>query len=132
MVWHKGQIPQQQGDDPSVMKTSMEFKVPVLVKEHSHPADHTAVDMEQCRQSMKRIACSTNDKPNQILVHILSDIRVQSFILDLIELASTVQYDSIIATCVQHWVTNGNLRNNLNNIGLTRQTVSYEFDKPLL
>ena len=43
-----------------------EFEVLVLVKEHSHPADHTAVDMEQCRKSMK--ACITNGKPNQILM----------------------------------------------------------------
>ena len=70
-----------------------------------------------------------------ILVHTLSDIKCQSFILDLIDnlpSLSDVAPTSIIATCVRHWVTNDKLGNNFNDIVLANQTVSDEFDKPLL
>lgn len=51
---------------PAVLKTNKQYENAVLVKQHSHPADQTAVDIEQCRQSMKGKASTTNDKPNQI------------------------------------------------------------------
>ena len=48
------------------------------------------------------------------------------------QLAITVRCTSIVATCVRHWVTNGNLGNNFNDIVLRNQTVTDEFYKPLL
>ena len=51
-----------------LMKTNKAFENPVLVEDHSHAADRTAVDVEQCGKSMKRKASSTNDKPNKILM----------------------------------------------------------------
>ena len=71
-------------------------------------------------------SCNTSS-----LAHILSDIRCHSFILYLIDNLPS-QCTSIIATCVRNCVANGNLGNNFNNIVLTNQTVSDEFDKPLL
>ena len=51
-----------------LMKTNKAFENPVLVEDHSHAADSTAVDVEQCGKSMKQKASSTNDKPNKILM----------------------------------------------------------------
>ena len=60
-----------------------------------------------------------------ILEHTCSDIRCQSFILDLIDNLPSLSN-------VSHWVANGSLGNNFNDIVLTNQTVYDELDKPLL
>lgn len=49
-----------------VLKTNKEYENSVLAKEHTHPADQTAVDIDLCRQSMKIKASTTNDKPNHL------------------------------------------------------------------
>ena len=69
-------------------------------------------------------SCNTS-----ILVHTLSDIMCQSFILYLIDNLPSL---SDVHTCVRHWVTNGNLGHNFNDIVLRNQTVTDEFYKPLL
>ena len=51
----------------AVLKTNKQYKNAVLVEQHSHPADQTAVDVEHCHHSMKHKASTTNNKPNQIL-----------------------------------------------------------------
>ena len=50
----------------AVLKTNKLYEKALLVNHHSHPVDQTAVPVEQCRQSMKRKASTTNDKPHQI------------------------------------------------------------------
>ena len=51
----------------AVLKTNKLYENALLVKQHnSHPADQTAVPVEQCRQSTKRVASTTNDKLHQI------------------------------------------------------------------
>ena len=68
-------------------------------------------------------SCNTS-----ILVHTLSDIMCQSFILNLIDnLPSLSDVHLYVATCVRHWVTNGKLGNNFNDIVLRNQTVTDEF-----
>ena len=50
----------------AVLKTNKLYENALLVKQHSHLADQTAVPVEQCRQSMESKASTTNDKPHQI------------------------------------------------------------------
>ena len=50
----------------AVLKTNKLHNIAVLVKQHDHPEDQTAVPVEQCRQSIKRKASTTNDKSHQI------------------------------------------------------------------
>jgi len=51
----------------AMLKTNKACENPVLVKQHCHPADEVAVSVAQCRHTMKVVATTTNDKPNQIL-----------------------------------------------------------------
>ena len=50
----------------AVLKTNKLYDNAALVKQHGHPADQTAVTVDQCRQSTKRKASTTNDKLHQI------------------------------------------------------------------
>ena len=52
----------------AVLKTNKLYENALLVKQHSQPAHQTAVPVEQCRQSMKSKASTTNDKPHQIFI----------------------------------------------------------------
>lgn len=51
---------------PGIVITTKDHQSPFVHIDHCHPADDVAVDVEKCRQGMKRKATSSLDKPNQI------------------------------------------------------------------